>query len=526
MVNTEEALMISALQNQRIKRFPGHGLRPCRKNSPCEYPQKKKKISITFALKHTVIIAAIFLTLAYLFTSSQALHSLKVKTQTTPLKAEFALVVDIAAKPSSNLSLTTGIQSLPFSHKVRKGETIYGIAERYDLSVFDIIRANEINDPTKIQPGQLLRLSQPDYHDNWDGNSPLPEPLISVNKSTGQAPFQVDFTCHADLPEGSYLWDLGNWRFAFNRNPANTFQEPGLYTVKLKIYNKSGTTFSSNNLTIKVLPHKQQTDNHRFITLDQLNDTLNIRRLMDEMGAAGGYRVSQSPVLFKDAGEDRYLAVKGGYTRLGLQADNSFHSVYTFVSPIPSRHSWEPDINWYKTQFGTGIRGNCGPATVAMASYWSSGLDTPVTSIRSEIGMPHSNGAISFEHMFKPFQTRGVSYRLIELSAAENLKAIIDRGNIGIILINTAYIDRAAGDARTNFIGRYYRDITGHYVVVKGYTLDGRYFIVYDPIPSDWTSNRSRYKDGISMLGRNRYYSTTQIIRALKKPLVLEVKKN
>jgi hypothetical protein len=60
-------------------------------------------------------------------------------------------------------------------------------------------------------------------------------------------------------------------------------------------------------------------------------------------------------------------------------------------------------------------------------------------------------------------------------------------------------------------------------VIVKGYSLDGKYFVVYDPIPSDWTSNRQRYRDGSSMLGRNRYYPASQLIRSLKESRVLEV---
>ncbi len=61
------------------------------------------------------------------------------------------------------------------------------------------------------------------------------------------------------------------------------------------------------------------------------------------------------------------------------------------------------------------------------------------------------------------------------------------------------------------------------YVVVKGYSKDGRYLIVYDPVPSDWSSNSMRYADGISMIGRNRYYDAGEVVRALRGGEVLEI---
>lgn len=44
------------------------------------------------------------------------------------------------------------------SHQVDVGETLYSIAWRYDLSVYDLARANSLTDPYTISPGQKLSL--------------------------------------------------------------------------------------------------------------------------------------------------------------------------------------------------------------------------------------------------------------------------------------------------------------------------------------------------------------------------------
>jgi hypothetical protein len=59
--------------------------------------------------------------------------------------------------------------------------------------------------------------------------------------------------------------------------------------------------------------------------------------------------------------------------------------------------------------------------------------------------------------------------------------------------------------------------------VVKGYSLNGEYFIIHDPIPSDWGANRFRYQDEISMVGRNRYYSSAELLKSLRRPSMIVV---
>ncbi|HEY9593877.1 MAG TPA: hypothetical protein VHE79_05330 [Spirochaetia bacterium] len=39
----------------------------------------------------------------------------------------------------------------------------------------------------------------------------------------------------------------------------------------------------------------------------------------------------------------------------------------------------------------------------------------------------------------------------------------------------------------------------------------------------DWGSNSLRYADDVSMIGKNRYYSASQLFAAMKTRMVIEV---
>ncbi|MDR2719151.1 MAG: C39 family peptidase, partial [Treponema sp.] len=88
---------------------------------------------------------------------------------------------------------------------------------------------------------------------------------------------------------------------------------------------------------------------------------------------------------------------------------------------------------------------------------------------------------------------------------------------IAIILFLTDGVRTTRRDPESDLFGKYYNDSVGHYVVVKGYSMNGEYLVIHDPIPSDWNSNSFRYADEISMMGRNRYFNTNEILRSLRR---------
>jgi hypothetical protein len=97
------------------------------------------------------------------------------------------------------------------------------------------------------------------------------------------------------------------------------------------------------------------------------------------------------------------------------------------------------------------------------------------------------------------------------------VKDVIDSGSIAIVLFYTDGVRPSRADPDSDLFGKYYNDSVGHYIVIKGYSLNGEYFVIYDPIPSDWSANSFRYSDDMSMLGRHRYYSSTELLRSLRR---------
>jgi hypothetical protein len=218
----------------------------------------------------------------------------------------------------------------------------------------------------------------------------------------------------------------------------------------------------------------------------------------------------------------RFRARGAGHTLLTVGKGKTRHQVYLFVSPVPSRQVGREDVDWYKTQYGTGYA-NCGPANVSMAILWSRGQDVTVQTIRDEIGYPYDDGAVSMDNITDELGRHKVKFGTPQLGTPDDLRRIVDRGHIALVLIQSGAIEKVHGDPVTDLHGRYYDDDEGHYVLVKGYTLDNGYFVVYDPYPVDWESNSLRYGDEVSMIGKNRYYSAPQLFSALKTPIVLEV---
>ena len=49
--------------------------------------------------------------------------------------------------------------SVALTHRVKRGDSLSSIAQRYNLSLRDIMRWNAIDRPEALQPGQLLTLS-------------------------------------------------------------------------------------------------------------------------------------------------------------------------------------------------------------------------------------------------------------------------------------------------------------------------------------------------------------------------------
>ena len=237
----------------------------------------------------------------------------------------------------------------------------------------------------------------------------------------------------------------------------------------------------------------------------------------------GPVHFSGHPVLLKPTARKwLYRAAAPGHTKVRVGSPEHARTIVIFVAPTPSRQVSRHDLRWYRTQFEGGTS-DCGPALVSMSILWAKGIDVPVRTVRSEIGYPFANGATSLENLRVAMGRHGISAHVTRVRTPSDLVAALERGHIALLLVRSDNIDMVSGDPTENLVGRYYAYGGGHYILVKGYSLDRDYFVVFDPYPSDWEANSLRYADGETMIGENRYYPAVQIIAALKTPDVLEV---
>jgi len=237
-----------------------------------------------------------------------------------------------------------------------------------------------------------------------------------------------------------------------------------------------------------------------------------------EENSAGGVRVAGS-----SAGASVVVANTPGFYLVTSERGGERFETNVFVSPVPSYHVDRVDYDWYYTQFRTLTTSNCGPTVVSMGIAWAKGEDVPVAKVRSILGW-NGSGAVSMPELKSVLDRYDVTNELHWIESPDVIFDMLDAGSLVGVVYDMAGISftENAGD---NLFGQYYVDHGGHYLMIKGYSLDREYFVVYDPIPSDWVSNSKRYGDGLSMFGRNRYYDVDELFAALRSLQIIEIRK-
>jgi LysM repeat protein len=429
-------------------------------------------------------------------------------------------------------------------HTVRDGETFSEIASIYDISPDKLAAFNKITNPDKIREGTVIRIPTRAAEKNIkvppaaQPRSPAAargtiKPPVSGGTLKILSDLQQDgptVTAHfqavypAAVKLSRFEWSLGDGKMAFKAETYYTYQDPGTYTVRLRAFDGEGRMYTADDLHVDV-PHPTtyQTGIEHFITLESIDRLINVAGSVTQLIHYDGRTdPPMLPVSTNTEGSTTYRATRPGFFGFDVDEWGITHHWFVFVSPIDSKHSDRTDINWYRTQFNTGTQSNCGPASASMAIAWSTGEYVPVSQIRDEIGWV-GNGSTSFEDLMKNMAKHKTPSVLFHAIRPQDIMEVIDRGNIAIVLYDTSGVRKAKGNPGQDLFGSYYQDDVGHYLIIKGYSRDQNYFVCYDAIPSDWSSNQFRYPDGISMIGRNRYYNAMEIFRSLRRADVIEV---
>lgn len=407
-------------------------------------------------------------------------------------------------------------------HTIKKGETLLDIAREYGVKHYVLVKYNKLAGSKALKSGDRIFIPRvlSDIH-------------IAARKTIGLAPLNVHFDITTNTRDRikSYHWDFGDNGTSRERSPYYTYKEKGVYKTTLTVIDENNHEIISNTLTIDVRKLANiQFNTPDFIEVGAKGDVISLNaKAIDNMGETIDFNfrctIAGEPVLIRQIEKsDKFRVVGTGYSKMTVSAEGFSHTGYYFISPIPSVHSSRNDVNWYKTQHNTGINGNCGPACVSMAIKWAKGIDVPVRKIRAYVGLPDPEGGVGFYLLVRALKQYQVEMNFARIADVEDLFKIIDRGNIAIIHYNRGCISVNKDNYDENLFGRYYSDAGGHYIIVKGYSKNKKYFVVYDPMPADWWKNRFRYDDEESMVGRNRYYAVSEVLTTLTKS-VLEIMK-
>jgi len=459
--------------------------------------------------------------------------------------------VELTSFDNAELETGAGSQaqdrSVDFDYPIRPGETLSEIAYAYGIPYDFLAWYNKISNANRIRVGTVITIPsleninalEPQYKQQKAKQKQPPAPAkaaksIAVayeSRSSGNgdgAGITVQFSIinpPADLK--SYEWDLGDGKRSFRENPSYEYSAPKTYVARLTAKDAAGIIYRSNHLYIDVA-HPASTVEHsttKFVTLSSPDDYFVVNGTIAKVA-----RYPNMETVLDLSESDHFLTKvrfkKSGYFGLTVREQSGREQYYSiFVSPIPTMHADLPvnNFNWYRTQFNTGTPSNCGPASASMSIGWAAGKYFPVSAVRQAIGW-HGNGGTSFDELVKVIVNQGVDAYVQPLRTTQNLQDILDSGGIAIILFHTDGVRSSRGNPSADLYGKYYNDSVGHYVIVKGYSLNSEYFVVHDPIPSDWSANSFRYEDEISMMGKNRYFLASELLHSLRRNEMIVVK--
>lgn len=179
-------------------------------------------------------------------------------------------------------------------------------------------------------------------------------------------------------------------------------------------------------------------------------------------------------------------------------------------SNITTYVSNDRDYEWYVDQRTTGTYWdvNCGPTSVEMAGRWSN--ESFAYSAEDARASYHPTGGWWYDSDIQGALNQfAIPNTSSTISSSNDLTTLLDDGKILLVNPDMSKLTYQRNLAfRTE---RFYKDVTGHYLIVKGYVLvdEAAYFEVYDP----WSVN-AKYSDGV-LKGKNRYYSMTSLTDSL-----------
>jgi LysM repeat protein len=433
-------------------------------------------------------------------------------------------------------------------YHIRPGETLSEIAYSYNVPYDLLAFYNNLSNPNRIRVGTVILIPSLENMQSAEQRmAKQPRQAVPVRTAVKNATIAYENHYNGDINGNgitvqfsvvdpplealqSFEWDFGDGKRGFRPNPSYEYTVPKTYVARLTARDAAGTIYKSNPLYIDI-PHPgsvAEGSTTKFVTLSSPDEYFVVNGVITDVARYSS--VGAAPLDLSES--DQFLTkvrfTKPGFYGITVREPNNLEQYYSvFVSPIPTMHADATPLNfnWYRTQYNTGTTSNCGPASVSMAIGWSLGKYFPVASVREAVGW-QGDGGTSFEELLKVIRAEGVPASIHPLRTVDHIKDVIDAGGIAIVLFRTDGVKTSRTDPAQNLFDKYYNDTVGHYIVIKGYSLNGEYFVIHDPIPSDWGTNSFRYGDEVSMIGRNRYYSSAELLKSLRRADMIVVSQN
>lgn len=168
------------------------------------------------------------------------------------------------------------------------------------------------------------------------------------------------------------------------------------------------------------------------------------------------------------------------------------------------------NFDWYISQMNTGTAStaNCGPAAVSMALKYTQNRDVKVEDVRN-LYYDNENWWNN-DDIKNALSYYGVSFIIKPLKSKKQLMKSLSHGHILIIGLNMSLISEEVNKEDELKYNRFYNNVTGHFIILKGYLKDQKWFLCYDS--NNWGDDF--YSDK-NPKGKNRLYSIDEVYNSM-----------
>jgi hypothetical protein len=171
------------------------------------------------------------------------------------------------------------------------------------------------------------------------------------------------------------------------------------------------------------------------------------------------------------------------------------------------QYNSDRDYEWYSSQYNTGEYwyANCAHTCVRMGMMFQNNVNVPsVEEIREFSPQPGTGWYLIT--VFEAFNHWGYKTKMVKITSKNQVKRrlinTVKSGDIAMVVLNIKKLTYSDDpDSKYNIYFKGY----AHYVIIKGLSEDGKWFIVHDP-----------WNDKEGDIGKDRFYSVEEVSESVE----------